>query len=480
MLYAPLLRGKVKRPGEVALVLVPAVKQPNEDNLIVTDPKPAERPEEWKIVQTVSVAAFVYSSEGLSKKKVKGFLSQDDLLIAQLADYAEKTAQTEALIQALESSGTSAASVNAALNGFASQYGLGVQIDRTAPPGAQANALFQTLNPALASSDPLQPSALAKYGQTASVATAVATLFFGNPVGLAAGGTAMLLDLKALAFPGTQFRSSFAVPLPQEKGLNLCGPREAAPPHTRVAYIWATRVPNTKAPPITIGEADYLPLKEKTALPVDVPDTEWKYLERAREWTLESDTGEKASVPVLKLANQKSLELDLSNLALGPGEYHLKGNWDWESFEAKGTVHVSKLSEFKSARLEPSSQDKLIAKTGKIAVTVAGDDFEFTTKVEIKKVGDEFATASAVPFKLPKGLREGPQTHMDVQINTEDLNSGDYHLLITQQDDKPQPIAIKLLGSLDQNRESAHQCQSGSENAGLFAERREPGAHFQN
>ena len=38
----------------------------------------------------MSLAAFVYGPQGLSRKKVSGFLSQDDQLVAQLADYAEK------------------------------------------------------------------------------------------------------------------------------------------------------------------------------------------------------------------------------------------------------------------------------------------------------------------------------------------------------------------------------------------------------
>jgi hypothetical protein len=94
ILYAPIKRGTQKRPGEVALVLAPARRDPKKDSLIVTDPKPAEKPAEWKIPQSMSLAVLVYGPDGLNKKKVRGFLSQDDQLIAQLADYAEKTSQT--------------------------------------------------------------------------------------------------------------------------------------------------------------------------------------------------------------------------------------------------------------------------------------------------------------------------------------------------------------------------------------------------
>jgi hypothetical protein len=445
VLYSPILRGHEKRPGEVSLVMVPAKREPGKESLIVTDPKPAEKPQEWKIGETISLVAFVYGPEGLSKRKVKGFLSQDDLLIAQLADYAEKTAQTEALVQALSSSGSSSESVNAALTGFASQYGLSVQLDRTAPPQVQAETLFATMNPQLAAYDPLTPSTGAKIGQTASLATAAATLFFGSPIGLAAGGTAMLLDLRAIAFPGTQFRSSFAQMLHDNRGLNLCGQRTPAPPHTRVAYLWANRIPNVHAPSIRVGNSDFIPAAQKTPVPVEVPDPQWKYLERARAWALENEKRQKIPITVLKLANQRAIEIDIGKANVAPGDYHLTGYWDWAPFQATGEVHVRPLSDFKQAKLGPSSQDKLVAKTGKIPVSIEGNDFEFTTQVELKKAGDEFATAEPLRFILPEGLRQGPQNHMDVQIDTADLDPGEYTLLISQQDGKNHPVNIKVL-----------------------------------
>lgn len=442
--YAPILRGREKRPGEVALVLVPAKRTKKEDPILVTDPKPADKPQEWKMTRTISLAAFVYGPAGLSKKKVKSFLSQDELLVAQLADYADKTAQAEALVNALSNSESSSASVNAALSGFASQYGIAVPLDRNAPVAAQAETLFSTMNPQLATYNPLASSTAQRFGQTASLATTAAALFFGNPVGLAAGGTAMLLDLRAIAFPDTQFRSSFAQPLPKT-GVNLCGQQGPAPPRTRVAYIWASRIPNAPTPVIHIGNADFIPAKQKTPVPVEVPETEWKYLERAREWALTDGKQKRIPISVLKLGNQRALEIDLTKANLAPGDYHLTGYWDWAPFEATGDLHVLPLSDFKNARLEPASQDSLLAKSGKIPVTVTGSDFEFTTKVDLKKLNDEFATAEPVRFLLPKGLREGPQDHMDVQIDTRDLDPGEYALLVAQQDGANHPVPFRIL-----------------------------------
>jgi hypothetical protein len=445
LLYTPILRGKEKRPGEIALVLVPEKRQPGQEDILVNDPKPADKPQSWKMTQTISVAALVYGPAGLSRKKVAKFLSQDEVLIAQLADYADKTAQAEQLVATLSNSESSAASVNAALNGFASQYGFAVQIDRSAPVTAQAATVFAAMNPQLASYNPLASSTAQAAGQTASLATMAGALFFGSPIGLAAGGTAMLLDLRAIAFPDTQFRASFAQPLAgSASGVNLCGQQGPLPPHTRAAFIWASRIPNISAPTIRIGAADFIPATQKTLVPVEVPEPGWKYLDRAREWALVGNA-KKVPVPVVKLGNQRALEIDLTKVDLPPGDYKLTGFWDWTPLQASGTVHVRPLSDFKEAHLDPASQDRLLAKSGKVPATLKGSDFEFTTRVDLQKLNDEFATPESVRFLLPKGLRAGPQDRMDVQIDTKELDPGGYKLLVTQQDGKSHAVEFKIL-----------------------------------
>jgi hypothetical protein len=445
LLYAPVLRGKEKRPGEIALVLVPEKRMPGDEDILVTDPKPADKPQEWKMTQSIAVAAVVYGPSGLSRKKVAKFLSRDEVLIAQLADYADKTAQAEQLVATLSNSESSSASVNAALNGFASTYGFAVQINRSAPVQTQASTLFAAMNPQLAAYNPLAGSMAQAVGQTSSLATMAGTLFFGSPVGLAAGGTAMLLDLRAIAFPDTQFRASFAQPLAgSNSGINLCGQQGPLPPHTRAAYIWANRVPNVPAPAIHIGDANFIPGTQKTPLPVDVPGPAWKYLDRAREWTLAGEQ-KKVTIPVVKLGNQQALELDLMHANLPPGDYKLSGLWDWTPFEVTGTVHVVPLEDFKNAHLDPASQDRVLAKSGKVPVTLTGGDFEFTTKIELQKANDAFATPENVRFLLPKGLRKGPQDHVDIQLDAEHLDPGVYNLLISQQDGKSHRVDFKVL-----------------------------------
>src|SRR4051794_31674211 len=409
--YVPLDRGHEKRSGDVSLVLVPT-KISGNDELIITDALEASKPQEWKIPQTIALAVFVYGPQGLSKKKVKNFLSQDESLVAQLAAYADKTAQTQALISALSNASSSSASVNAALSGFASQYGVSVQLDKNAPPATQAQALFSAMNPQLANYNPVAGSAAAVAGQTASLATAAASLFFGSPVGLLAGGTSMLLGMRSIAFPDTQFRSSFPQPM-EGTTLNLCGDRGTTPAHTRLAFIWASRIPNAAKPKIEVKGSNFIPQGQKSPVNVAMADGDWKFLQRAREWYLASPNGERRNVRVLKLENQKALELDLSKTQLGPGEYRLGAYWDWAQFDVNGGVHVLPLSDLSAARLQPESQDRLVAKSGKIPVSLTGTDFEFATKVQIKKSGDEFALPQDSRFILPNGLREGPQTRMD-------------------------------------------------------------------
>src|ERR1700730_16916676 len=358
LLYRPLLHAGEERKGEVALVLVPANKTAAREKLAILDAKPANSPQQWKVPWRVAVVAYVYGPSGLNVKKVKDFLSRDDDLVAQLADYAEKTAQTEALIAALSSPASSAVNVQSALQAFSSQYGVNAQLDRNAPTNQQALTLFRAVNPSIASYDPLSTQGAQPFGQTASLATTVATLFFGSPVGLAAGGTAMLLELRSIAFPGAQFRSSFSQTLADD-GLGLCGKRDAIPRNTRVAYIWPSRVPNVFPPHLSIGKAHALPAGIKSPLTLNGTDADWKYVDRARNWVLQPENGKAVPVKVQRL-DAKTLELTLGQ-TVPPGKYSLMANWDWDRFPVKGHIEVKPLSDFASARLMAASQDLLVA-----------------------------------------------------------------------------------------------------------------------
>ena len=73
---------------------------------------------------------------------------------------------------------------------------------------------------------------------------------------------------------------------------------------------------------------------------------------------------------VVKLQNQKSVEVDLTKASVTAGDYKLSGLWDWSAFTVSGVIHVRPLEDFGSSRLEASSQDRWLGKADKTLVTV--------------------------------------------------------------------------------------------------------------
>ncbi len=444
--YSPILRSGEVRKGEVTIVLVPAVPQADGPNLIILESKKADRPNVWTVPMRTSVVAYVYGPSGLVRRKVKSFLNKDHELIAQLADYAEKTAQAESLLAALASPASSSVAVTSALQGFSSRYGMTAQIDRNASTEAQALTMFRTLNPTLASAsyDPISSTQTgAAFAQTAGLATTVAAFFFGSPVVLAAGGTAMAMQVGSMAFPNAEFRSSFAQPL-QGNGLGLCGQRRAPAPHTKVAYIWATRVPNVGAPNLKVGSANHVLAGGKSPVPIGATDMDWRFTERARNWKLVASDGVATSIRATKLGPMRSFEIDVP-ADLNPGNYRMSADWDWEEFTIDGNIVVERAPDLTKARLAAASQDQLVTRTGKVAVTLEGADFDFVTKAEIEQVGDRFSVPSEVRFLLPQGLRHGPQRRMDLQIDASVLDAGMYTLSLTQTNGLKMAVPIKVL-----------------------------------
>lgn len=287
--YKPVLRPHEVRRGDVTLVLIPADKKAaGRDTVLIFPPRAAAQAQQWTVPWRTSLAAFVYGPSGLNVKKVETFLDRDDELVGELADYADKTAKAEALIAALSSPDSSQEAVGAALSGFSSKFGGTPQITRTAPVNQQATVALQTLNPTTASYDPLAGQGTQPVGQTAGLATSVAEMFYGSPVGLAAGGTALLMNLEAIAFPRSEFRSTFSQPMPGD-AMGLCGKVGGAQVHTRIAYLWAARIPNVNAPRLTVGKANSLPGMTKSPLPLTGAERDWKFLDRARNWVLVPD-----------------------------------------------------------------------------------------------------------------------------------------------------------------------------------------------
>ena len=156
--YTPVkINATDKKKARIALVLVPA----DHGKVKVFDPESAEDAINWTVPERTQIAAIVYGPQGLDKGKVDHLLAKNDELIGQLADYAQKTEQTQALIQAItqeQQSLDSGQSVNTAVVTFANQFP-GTKLDRTLPPDQQLLTLVQGVNPALSAYDPLAQSA---------------------------------------------------------------------------------------------------------------------------------------------------------------------------------------------------------------------------------------------------------------------------------------------------------------------------------
>lgn len=439
--YTPVKLRLKPKGGKVALVVAPA--KPG-DPVRVLQPLDADKPGQWKMPFRVAVAALVYGPEGLDTKRVKAFLSTDDDLIVQLADYAEKTAQAESLISAISNGAPlNTTQVDAALNGMGAQAGVGA-VDRTLPKDQQLAIMLGRMNPTLAGVDPVAPDLTVRTQAVASVVTAVAGMFLGSPVGLAAGGTLLAMNLRTMMFPGTEFRSSFAqLNTTQTGDLDLCGKREPPRPRTKIAYLWAARIPNAKAPALTVSAVDHLPLGQTGTLSFN---GEEKLVDRARNWKL-VDLASKKEFPVKvhSVAGQKALEVNLSASKAEPGIYQLEAQWDWDRVAVTGAVYVTPLDNLSKARITPETQDQLCEEHGRTVIETEGADFEFVQKVAIQKAGDQFHPPAPVPFSLPQGPGHGPQERLSIELDTKPLAAGDYTLFLTQVGGTTREVPMKIL-----------------------------------
>jgi hypothetical protein len=202
--YRPVdIMAAAKKKVRVALLLVPS----DGSKILVFDPKPAAEPASWTVPFRTQLVSLVWGPEGLNKAKVASLVAKNNELIGQLADYATKTEETQALIQAITQQQTldTGQNVDAAVAAFAQQYP-SARIDPTQSTSAQLGTLLRGVNPSLSAYDPLAQNPQQQAAQTAGLAAAVAGLFFGNGVGLAATGGAVLVNLHSVLFPNRPLR----------------------------------------------------------------------------------------------------------------------------------------------------------------------------------------------------------------------------------------------------------------------------------
>lgn len=455
--YRPVdLASPANKDARVSLILVPA----DGSKLFVSDPAPAGQATSWQVPFRTELASLVWGPNGLNKAKVSNLVAKDSGLIGQLADYAAKTAETQALLQAIAQQQTldTGESVDAAVAGFATRYSP-ARIDRTQPINVQLGALLHGVNPALAAYDPLAQNPQQQAAQTAGLVAAVAGLFLGNGAGLAATGGAALVNLHSVLFPRTQFLSALAQPespATADAGsaplhiASLCGGNKPAAAHTELAFLWAMRFPDAPAPDFALPVGRHLAIGVKSTLPLEVDSPDWKLAARVQDWCLVS-AGNSTTVPVPVKVNTtaKTIELDLTKAKLKPGSWKLAGSWDWDRIEVSGSVELHDLTRLTSARLSPASQDKLIAGAGPVDLDLTGDDFEFVRKIQFKKQGDPWAQPQSVTLQpSPAPAPEGPRTSLKLRLDATPLKPGNYVFLIAQADDKPQEAPFKVLPAM--------------------------------
>lgn len=424
-------------------------KREAKNSIHVLEALPAKDVQQWDIPARATVVGVVFGPHGLDVKKVSSMVIKNPDVISQLTEYAEQTAKVGALVEVLseyQQQPDPNRDVNAALVGFGNDYNVVVpKLDPTQPSSAQAAVLMQAMMPSLQNFDPITASPMGMVAQSAGLAGAVGSMFFGSPVGLAAGGAAVILNLRTLAFPDTDFRSAFTQPF-ETNGLALCAKNEPEKPRMRIAYLWMMKVPNAAAPSVSLAETANVPIGGKYTLKIPfshVDDS--RLLLRARGWELVS-AKHQSEVPVKVESGSPdaSLDLDLTQTKLPPGEYHLAALWDWDPLQVSGAVDLRPLGDFTKVKMTPESADRLVEGTGLVKARLTGTDFEFVEKVDMVKVGDKKTPPREIAFTLPKGKAEGDQQSLDLELDTSVWGAGDYRLILTQGNGSSHDLTLEI------------------------------------
>lgn len=437
----------IRNQARVAIVLAPAAET-KDKGIEVLDAQPAKGNAEWTIPFRASVVGVVFGPRGLDVKKVHSLVHSDPELVPELATYAEQTAEVNALVQTLaqyDQSKPGSEDLNAALGGFSAEYGVALpRLTAGAPTDQQASMLLQAVMPSVSTYDPLTSTRSAVVAQSAGLATSVAALFYGTPVGLAAGGAAFFVNLRNMMSPGTDFRSAFSEPAIPD-GMEFCSNNQKPVPRTRLAYLWMLKVPNAGAPDASLATPETLPMGSKSGLKLACATNEQlRLLPRVRQWQLVSGA-HSTDVPgkVIVGAENDTLTLDLSHAKLTAGDYQLAALWDWESMKVTGVVRVRPYSDFSGVKLTPASADALRADNGLVDLSLVGADFEFVKQAAME-TDDSASTAKPLIFTLPKDASVGEQLQMNIKTPTDGLTPGQHRILLTQTDGKTQAIPITV------------------------------------
>ena len=437
-----------KKKARVAVVLVPPAGSAGK-RVVVLPVEPADSVDRWHVPFRAAVVGLVVGPDGLNVKNVHSFVEKNPDLMPQLADYAKQTSTVAALIQTLskyEQSSPGSSSLQTALNSFSVQYGVTLpSIGTGQSTTEQASALLRALLPATSATTPLTSRQVFMRGST-DLAASVATLFFGSPVGLATGATALFENLRNSMFPRTDFRAAFVQPA-NPGSLTLCGNEAKAQPGTRIAYFWAQRVPNASPPKVKLLHPERVMLG--WASPIDVTTgsiAQLKLLGRARDWRLVAGK-QSVALPVKISAGSSSdtLTLDLQHVKLAPGSYRLVAMWDWTPLPVAGTITVVAVPDLSSAALTTHSEYRLVSGNGMQWVRLTGADFEFVDHADLVGQAGLKGTVLDLPFTLPLLKAPGEQDSMDVRIDCNTAKPGPYLLRLGQRNGSTHDIPLTVL-----------------------------------
>lgn len=435
ILYQPVtISGDDPDDARITLIAVESRDGAATQRVLILDTKRADRTAEWEVPFRTETVAMVFGPQGFSESKVTELLKKDTSLVAQLADYAEQNQRVEDLINVLaeaERQPRPAESLDAALAGFASRYGTPMsQLNREAPTSEQAKALMAALNPALTSYDPLAPDPSQRLQQSAGLAASVAGLFWGSQVALYAGGAGLFLNLRSLMFPGSEFRSAL-MQTGDEQRMTLCAKDAQRRSRTRLAYLWAARLPDTNAPGITIADGVHLGAGLAATLPVQLSDpARWRFVSRAQDWKLISADGrQEYAVEVVPDAAQRSLRFT-PPAGMQPGAYTLAARWDWDAIRANGYLHVHAIPEGAGLQVSGISRPRLVENAANVEVALEGANFRFVEQATLVRKNDPYAAPRTVPFRLEQRAVSEPRIF--VLLNGEPLRRGEYQLTFKQ------------------------------------------------
>jgi hypothetical protein len=421
---------KASKKAQIAVILVPADSSAPQ----ILPAKPSGTRAEWPVTMRASAIGVVLGIDGINQKKLAAVLQRDRSVVDHLADYADENSKVEGLVQALskyEQSAPGSSSLQSVLNEFSSHYGVALPaVDRSKPTGEQASALLKAVTPAFADTPSARPSLALQSG---GLAASVASMFFGSPVGLAMGGAALVGNIRTTLFPTTDFQSAFV----QDAGANslaLCTSGAKTDARARLASVWMLRLPDADPPSASLAESGHVPMGWHSTVTVrGASVAQLKALPRVREWRLVSNHADVAVPAKVEVGDATdALTLDLKTATIPAGDYNLIALWDWTRVPLAGGIHVRPFSDFSAAKLTPASEDRLVAGTGIVPLTLTDADFEFVDRLTLVRSGANAKVRASTQVTMDDRTDAGDAPTLSASVDTTTLVPGRYALTITQ------------------------------------------------